>query len=160
MALEFTIEESIAAPPEAVFADVVDPEAMTRWMPAVVSVEPLTEGPLRVGSRFRETRTMFGKAASEVFEVTHLEAPSRLDLYVDGRLGSSKKGEYWFRHDFERDGQGTRLRLHGKIETSGFMMRMLGSLMRGMFKKAIAKDLRALKAHVEGARGRGGASGG
>ena len=81
--------------------------------------------------------------------VRKLDRPPRTPDDVDGTKGSSKKGEYRFRHDFLPEDGGTRLRLHGRIEGGGIVMSLLGKMMLGMFKKAIAKDLAALKAHVE-----------
>ena len=45
MALEFTIEETIDAPPEAVFDAATDLDGMGAWMTGFVKVERLTEGP-------------------------------------------------------------------------------------------------------------------
>jgi hypothetical protein len=46
-------------------------------------VELITEGPYRVGTRWRETRRMFGKEATEQMQVTVAEAPTRTVIEAD-----------------------------------------------------------------------------
>ena len=149
MPLELELSEYVDAPPEVVFQVATDLESMGEWMPNFVSIEKLTEGDVGAGTQFRETRKMFGKAASEHFEVTHYEPPHRMDLYVDGSKGASKKGEFRFRHTFEPEGNGTRMTIYGQIDGMGRMMKLMGRMFVGMFKKAIAKDMKALKAYAE-----------
>jgi hypothetical protein len=49
----------------------------------VEHVELITEGPYRVGTRWRETRRMFGKEATEQMQVTVAEAPTRTVIEAD-----------------------------------------------------------------------------
>jgi hypothetical protein len=58
-------------------------------MPSLVRIEPLTEGPMRPGSEWRETRRIFKREATEQFEVTTMEPPRHLGLRVDGTKGAS-----------------------------------------------------------------------
>jgi hypothetical protein len=45
---------SVARPPEQVFAFMVEAENLAKWQTIKTRVTPLTDGPTRVGSRFRE----------------------------------------------------------------------------------------------------------
>ena len=54
MAAAFEIETRIEAPPAQVFAVATDIERVPEWMSAVEALEPLDEGPVREGWRFRE----------------------------------------------------------------------------------------------------------
>lgn len=144
-----TFREEIDAPVERVFDALTQLEHAHDWMPNLVSVEKLTPGAFGVGTRWRETRKVFGKAASEEFEVTALEPNRRLDLFVDGRKGSSKRGEYRFRYDLEPMASRTVLTMNGEISGMGAVMEVLGRLFMGMFKKMIAKDLHAMRAYAE-----------
>ena len=101
MAIEFTIEERVVAAPHAVFSVATDLENVGRWMPNFVRVERLTDGRFGVGTRWRETRKMFGAEATEEFEVTRCDPPRRVELFVDGRKGSSKRGAYRFVYRFK-----------------------------------------------------------
>lgn len=145
-----TSDYLIQAPPERVYAALCDPDAFGQWMPNFGGVERLTPGPFGVGTRFRETRKMFGTTGHEVFEVTEAEPGRRLGLYVDGKLGSTGKGEYRFTYDFSPEGPATRVRMQGDIQMpGGWLTRLFGKLMLPMMKKALDKDMLAFKAHVE-----------
>ena len=69
----------IARPPEAVF-DVIGTNVYVnhpQWEPEVLEIRPLTEGPVRVGSRAVMVRQEFGRRSETPYEVTALE-PGRL----------------------------------------------------------------------------------
>lgn len=153
MAKSMHWREEIAAPPERVFAALAEPDQVAKWMPGFVRFERLTPGPLAVGSRLRETRKMMGHEATEEFEVIVYEPPRVFGLYVDGRKGSSKQGEFRFRYTLAPGGPGTILTVDGEFGgltgCMGGCMFLLGPLMAGFFRKAIAKDHTALKAYCE-----------
>lgn len=151
MAIEFELEQRIEAPPQRVWDVLVDVDAWQEWLPNLVRIERLTEGPLEPGSRWREVRKMFGREASEVFEVTAVEPGRRLDTFVDGAQGSSGRGEYRFVHRLEPDGPAaTRLVLSGSVGGTNRLLELLGRLFAGAMKKAIARDLDALASRAEG----------
>jgi carbon monoxide dehydrogenase subunit G len=148
--LSFTSEHRIDAPPERVFEAMTNPEGFGRWMQGFVRAERITPGDFGVGTQFRETRKMFGKEATEHFEVTACEPGKRLGLKVDGTKGTTGKGEFRFDYEFEPAGAGTRVRTRAEIDMpGGLFTKIIGKLMKGAFKKACDKDLDALKAYVE-----------
>jgi uncharacterized protein YndB with AHSA1/START domain len=149
MPASFASETYIEARPERVFATMTDVDGFRHWMQGFVGAEKLTEGPVGVGTEWRETRKMFGREASEVFEVTAYEAPSRLGLRVDGTRGSSRKGEYRFEYVLVPEGTGTRLGMSGEVDMPGLLGRLMSRLFVGTFKKACDKDLTAMKQHAE-----------
>lgn len=150
MAIEFEVHEFFRDSPDKVFAAVTDLSRINEWMPGFVAIERLTDDPFGVGTRWRETRRMFGQDASEEFDVTVCDPPRRLELHVDGTKGSSKKGEYRFVHRFVPDQGGTRVYLSGEIDGLSGLSTVVGWLMVLPFKRAVAKDLRALKHYLEG----------
>ncbi|MDC0743553.1 SRPBCC family protein [Polyangium mundeleinium] len=151
--LSFTSEHRIDAPPERVFEAMTNPEGFGDWMKGFVRAERLTPGEFGVGTTFRETRKMFGKEATEHFEVTTCVPGKRLGLKVDGTKGTTGKGEYRFDYDFEPAGTGTLVRTSAVIDMpGGLFTKIMGKLMGGAFKKACDKDLDALKTYME--RGR------
>jgi uncharacterized protein YndB with AHSA1/START domain len=148
MPATFSTAVYIESPPAVVFEALGNLEAAAKWMPGLVGIEKLTPGPLGPGSEFRETRKLFGKESTEHFRVTRFERPSRIDMVVDGSKGSSRRGEYLFVHELVPERTGTTLELTGEIRMPG-VWGLLSRMMVGTFKKAVHKDLEALKAHLE-----------
>jgi carbon monoxide dehydrogenase subunit G len=147
--VNFSTETRIKASPERVFSAITDLDSWRHWMPNFVSVEKLTDGAVGVGTEWKETRKMFGKAASEVFEVTAFDPPTRLGLRVDGSKGSTGKGEFLFDYELLSDQGGTLMQMTGEINIPGLMAKVMGKLFFGAFQKAIDKDHAALKDYVE-----------
>lgn len=110
--LAFTIE--IERPVEEVFAYLTDPSKLPEWDPRIVDVEQLTDGPMRVGTRFRETRTMLGRKVSQVVEVTEYDPPRLFTLRIEeGPIGLDA------RNVLEAVDGKTRLRFEGSGKLRG-----------------------------------------
>jgi carbon monoxide dehydrogenase subunit G len=77
------IERDVAASPEEVWRVLTDLDHAAETLSGVSRVELLTEGPYTVGTRWRETRKMFGKEATEEMRVTAVEAPARTTVEAD-----------------------------------------------------------------------------
>lgn len=150
MSVSFRTEMLIQAPPTAVMEAMTNLDAWPRWMPGLVRVEKLSEGPFDLGSRWRDTRKVFGREASEVFNVTEFEPPGRLGLWVNGAEGTTGNGEYRFLYLLEPAGEDTtRLTLEGQASMPGLVARLLGFLFRGMLRKGSERDLKALRSWLE-----------
>ena len=68
------VERSVSAPPERVWAIVTDLERSPTVIEGIDRVERLDGGAgFGVGTRWRETRTIFGKEATEVMEIAAVE---------------------------------------------------------------------------------------
>lgn len=149
--MKFSISEWIDAPPAEVFAVASDLEGAGAWMHNLVRIEMLTGGGFREGARWREVRKMYGKEAFEEFEVRSLDAPGAFTIHVDGSKGTTGRGEYLFEHRLVADNGGTRFEMEGIVTGMGIMGTLLGPIMKGAFRKAMLKDIRAMKAHIESA---------
>jgi len=149
--MEISLIEEFNAPPARVFGAITDLENWHKWMPGLVRVERLTQGEYGTGAQWRETRKMMGREATETFEVTAFEPGKSMELFVDGRKGSSGRGEYRFRYTFEEAGGRTRMTLHGTITGMGCLGAVFGWMFKGMFRKQIAKDHAALRKYLESA---------
>ncbi|WP_230467257.1 SRPBCC family protein [Lujinxingia vulgaris] len=149
MALSYTLNHHVNAPPKAVFEAMLDIEDFGAWMENFVRVERLDEGEMGPGSSWREVRKIMGREGAEVFEIRALEPDRRLELYVDGTKGSTGRGEYHYVYELEEREGGTAVKLHGEMEM-GALFNLFGRLMLPMFKKMVNKDLEALARHVEG----------
>ena len=149
MPLILQLQTTIAAAPDTVWDVLTDIPCWPLWLPNIVRLEMLGDGAFGVGLRFRETRKMFGRNATEVFEVIALQSPGSLLLHVDGREGSSRRGSYSFKYRLEPVAVGTCLHLDARIEGMGWFFRRVGKLFAGGFRRALAADLAAFKRHVE-----------
>ncbi|HWK88912.1 MAG TPA: SRPBCC family protein [Longimicrobium sp.] len=149
MSIEFDVTQRFSAPPERVFAGLTDLDAAREWMQGFIRLERLGNVAAGPGMRWRETRKMFGREATEEFEVTTFDPPRALGLRVDGTKGSSKRGEYRFDYRLAPDGDGTVVDMHGSISGMPKMFSWLSKLLAGPFRKACARDLASLAEHLE-----------
>lgn len=150
MPITFSLEQNFPVPPDQVFAALTDLDQAPQWMPNLRAIEKLTEGPFGQGTRFRETRQMFGHDATELYEVSRFDPPRALELMVDARRGSSKRGKYRFSYSFTRNATyGTDMTLAGEISDLGLLGTVLAPLLVRPFKRAIAQDHAALRAFLD-----------
>ena len=68
-----TVRQPCLAPAEVVWAVATDLAAMPETMSGISAVEVLTPGDFGVGTRWRETRRMYGKEASEEMTITAID---------------------------------------------------------------------------------------
>jgi len=133
---------------QAVFDAISDLEHAPERIGAIRKVEILTDGPVGKGTRWRETRLMFGKECAEEMEITEFDPPRGY------RVGADNCGcHYDTRFALQPDGDETIVEMTFRaIPTSlkGRLLMPLGFFMQGMMKKMVMQDLHDLKAHVEG----------
>ena len=149
MAVSFSSEVCISAEPELVFAAMTDVEQWRHWMQGLVSIQQLTPGAFGVGTKWKETRMMYGRQASELFEVTSCVPARSLGLAVDGSKGTTGRGEFRFDYQLAPANGGTRLQMTGSIVMPGFLSGLMCRVTTGTFKKACDRDLAAMKAFLE-----------
>ncbi|MCF6138964.1 SRPBCC family protein [Pseudalkalibacillus berkeleyi] len=148
MSIQFETKETINVPREKVYQGLLDLDSAKHWMQGLVRIERLDEGPMQVGSGWKETRKMMGQEATEVFKVTGLEN-NKIQLYVDGSKGTSGKGEHFYTFSIEEIGNTTEVTLHGEIKGMTGIAKLVSKLMTGTFRKICAKDLYGLKNYLE-----------
>ncbi|HKB15566.1 MAG TPA: SRPBCC family protein, partial [Planctomycetota bacterium] len=112
-------------------------------------IEMLTEGPVRVGTRFKETRKMFGKEATVTMEVVTFDPPHGY------ALGAEDHGcRYRCEFKFTPHAGGTRVEMTWEGTPLTFFSKVMGLLMapmmKGMASKCVEQDLTDLKASLEG----------
>ena len=78
-----TVSRTVAAPVETVWAVATDLTAAPETLPGVTRVEVLEGEIFGVGTRWRETRTMMGREATEEMVVTAATAPSSYTVEAD-----------------------------------------------------------------------------
>jgi carbon monoxide dehydrogenase subunit G len=148
MAIQLQITHTLPAPPERAFQGLTNLENADAWMPDLIRIERLDDAASGVGSRWRETRKLYGKESTEELEVTAFEPPSRFGLRIDGSRGSSGSGIYTFDYNLSPDGGGTRVVLDASISGVSRVREWLVRLFSGMYRKMMAKDLEALAEHL------------
>jgi carbon monoxide dehydrogenase subunit G len=143
----FTITRHIAAPPDVVFHYAADFERAPQRIRGIKKVELLTQGPVGVGTRFKETRIVFKREATETMEVVAFDPPRGYTL------GAESCGcRYRIQFRFAPANDGTDVELKFDAEPLTFLARLMGFLMGRMIEmcaKESAKDLEDLKAAIE-----------
>ena len=129
-------------PVEQVFAFLMDTRKLATWQSNLIKSEPLTEGPLRAGSRFREVRRIQGKEEEIEGEITALEPNRRLET----KTVTKPKAVVSYSLDPEHGG--TRLRYKFVLITSG-VMRLLEPMIASSIKKDSQADFETLKRILE-----------
>lgn len=143
-----TLTKHVAAPPERVFAAYADIANAPSRIKSILRVEVLTPGPVGVGTKFKETRKMFGKECTETMEFTAFEPNERDEI---GALTCGVEIRMEFR--FTPEAGGTRVDVTKTSTATTFLARIMGPifdmLMTGTMKKCIQGDLDAMAASVE-----------
>ena len=139
-----TVRRTIAAPAHVVFEAISDPGRFSKAVPDIVRVEIVSEVTSGVGTRFRETRLMHGKEATTELEVTEYVENERIRIVADSH------GTLWDSvFTLKPAGGKTGLELAMDAKPHGIMSKIATPLMKGMLKKALERDMDAVKAYCE-----------
>lgn len=142
------ITRRVEAPAERVWDLATDLERAPTTLSGVTRVEVLTGGPFAVGTRWRETRTMFGREASEVLEVTAVE-PHR-SYTVEAASGGAR---YVSTFTFAPSGTATDVTVTFGAQATTLAGRALaavtGPLARRSVERALRTDLEDLARAAE-----------
>lgn len=143
----FTTQRHVSAPIELVFEHAADLRSAPKRMRGITKLEVLTDGPIRVGTRFRETRIMFKREASEEMEITAFDPPHGYTV------GCENHGcRYHTTFTFTPNGSGTNVAMRFEGEPLTFFTKVMAVLTRPLMKsclKAMEQDLDDLKASAE-----------
>jgi len=102
---------------------------------------------MEVGTKWRETRVMFGKEATEVMWVTEMNKDKNYVVEAESR-GTHYRSEYTFTQ--QADDVLVQLTFEGIPLTFGTkIMSALFFLFAGMTKKMLLKDMKSLKVLLE-----------
>lgn len=138
----------VEAPAERVFEMLCDLEGAPERIDQIIKTEVLTEGPFGVGTRWRETRKMFGKEATEEMEVVSME-PGRSYTVTAASCGS----EYVTTLRCVPEGAGrcrVEFEFGWKAVTLGAkLMSPMVFFMKGMLRRCIESDLACIKRAAE-----------
>lgn len=147
---EIRLTRTVAAPPAVVWEVITDLGNAVSTLSGLQSLERLDGTGYEVGTRWRETRVMFGKAATEEMWVTEVE-PERRTVVA----ASSHGADYRSGFTLEPAGDGTELTITFSATVSNpsllskIMMKAFGALGAKASAKALQKDLDDIAAAAE-----------
>ena len=143
-----TVLGTINAKPESVFALATNINALTTHYSAIKSAELLTSGEIGVGTRWRETRVMFGREATEELFYTAFDPPTSFVVSCESH-GARYDTTFRFRPYLE----GTRVDIEFSATATTIpakiMSILLGWMMTGSVRKCLEADLADLKKAAE-----------
>ncbi|MCA8981648.1 MAG: SRPBCC family protein [Planctomycetes bacterium] len=148
MASTVKLEHQVAAPPDRTFAVFSDLRNAANRVGGIKSLDVLTPGPIGKGTRFKETRVMMGKEATEEMTITDFQ-PGRSYTTEAASCGCHYKSTL----DFLPASNGTRVVFSMTSTPQSFMAKLMSPLMvmmmKGMMKKCMLADFTDLAAVAE-----------
>jgi hypothetical protein len=148
----FVLSKHVEAPPETVFDVATDLAHAAEHVRGIEKIELLTPGPIGVGTKWRETRTMMGHEATETLEIKAFDRPRK---YV---VGCESCGCY-FESTFSFAPRGSATDVTLDVHTRALtlmakIMSPLGNLMMGKtMRKLLDDDLEDVKRVAESRAG-------
>ena len=145
--MKLTATQHVAAPVDRTFAVASDFAGAADNIDGITQVEMLTDGPVAVGTRFRETRRMHGREATEEMEVTEFEPNERYALGCESH-GCLYRTVF---HFTPKDG-GTEIDMVFEATPQTFFAKIMSILTRPAIKmigKVVEQDLEDIKSAAE-----------
>jgi uncharacterized membrane protein len=138
-------EIEIRRPRAQVAAYAADPDNARAWYENIESVRWRSSPPLAVGSRIDFVASFLGRRLTYTYEVRELVAGERL---VMSTAGGPLEMETTYEWSDAPDGA-TRMQLRNRGDPAGFA-KVAAPAMKAAMRRANARDLRRLKALLEG----------
>lgn len=132
----------INRPVNEVFEFTINEQNLSKWQADFIEGERLTEGPLRVCTRFHEVRRMGSRRTEIQAEVTVFEPNKRF------ATKTLMKPQVTVSYEFEPENGGTRVTHNFTMITSG-LMRLFEPMIAGSIKKDTEADFQRLKQILE-----------
>ena len=129
----------VKATPERTFEAFTDLRNAAGRVRGIKKLDVLTDGPIGKGTRFRETRVMFGREATEEMEITDYQ-PGK--SYTVGGISCGAEFATTFR--FSPAGGGTRVEFElalRPVSVFAKLMSPLSGMMMGPMKKVVEQDM-------------------
>lgn len=133
----------IDKPIKDVFAFVADPNNMSKWNSAVVSLEQITPGEVGVGTKFKSVGEMMGRRIEGEMQVTAYEPDTKCGYQVNA--GPMQVN---LTLTFKTVGTGTKISLNAQGNPAGFF-KLAEGMMTGRVKSMMEENLARLKSVLE-----------
>ena len=145
-----TVSDFVAAPVERVFQLFTDFEHGSAHVSDIKRIDMLTSGPVRRGTRWRETRDTMGVSDSAEMEITSFER-NRTYTISHHKAGVQIDTTFWF----ESAVGGTNVSVEFELESGGLppgLLAPLGWAIERKVTQVLSHDLTDLKRSVESER--------
>jgi uncharacterized protein YndB with AHSA1/START domain len=139
----FDLHEWISRSPKEVFDFITSPDNAPKVVQSVKSMVKLTEGPVHVGTRYRETRLMDGRERHAELEVVAYEPDQKYAM-----KNVTEGIETVYRYTFHPEADGTRVDLNCEVKAGGLKKLMLPMVV-SILKKEDGDHLQRLKKALE-----------
>lgn len=134
---DIEVSRVVAAPVERVWEVFTDLGRAAERMSGVESIQVVTPGPFKVGTTWRETRRLQGKASTEQITVTECEPPGR---YV----AEAESGGAHYRSEFTFTPDGpdrTRVRAVFTAQSRNAVDKLVGAVLGGLMTPALVSTM-------------------
>ena len=139
----FEMSEWISRSPKEVFDFITSSDNAPKVVPSVKSMVKLTEGHVRVGTRYRETRLMNGKEQHAELEVVAYEPDQKYAM-----KNVTEGIETVYRYTFHPEADGTRVDLVCEVKAGG-LKKLVLPMVASILKKEDGDHLQRVKQVLE-----------
>lgn len=141
----------IQADPDEVYKVATDYEHIEQVIPEITEIEFLTEKPVQVGTRFRETRLVSKKPHTEELSIAELDPNGRRAVLNCESMGSEFQLVLSVTPVDEGHSEASMaMHVKGKNLLASAMWFFIGPMTRRMMCKALLKDLEHIRDYVTG----------
>jgi uncharacterized protein YndB with AHSA1/START domain len=138
-----TVSNEIAAPIDRVFQIFTDIEHGPAHVSGIKKLDMMTPGPIRVGTRWLETREVMGRLDTAEMEITAFER-NRMYTITHRKAGVRIDTTFWF----EPSGERTKVTVEFELDSAGLppgFLAPLGWAIAGKVENVLNHDLADLK---------------
>ena len=133
----------IDKPVKDVFAFVANPNNMSKWNSAVVSLEQITPGEVGVGTKFKTVGELMGRRMEGEMKVVAYEPDTQCGFQVN-----AGPMQVTMTLTFKTVGTGTKISLNAQGNPAGFF-KIAEGMMSGRVKTMMEENLARLKTQLE-----------
>ena len=133
----------IDKPVQDVFAFVTNPNNMSKWNSAVVSMQQITPGAVGVGTKFKNVGEMLGRRIEGEMQVVAFEPDSKYGFQMNA--GPMQVNVVL---NFKTVGTGTKINLNAQGNPAG-VFKLAEGVMQGRVKSMMEENLARLKSVLE-----------
>ncbi|MBI2331327.1 MAG: SRPBCC family protein [Chloroflexi bacterium] len=133
----------IDRPIKDVFAFVANPNNMSKWNSAVVSLEQVTPGAVGVGTKFKSVGEMMGRRIEGEMQITAYDPDAKCGFQINAGLMQVN-----LTMTFKTVGTGTKVSLNAQGNPGG-IFKLAEGVMAGQVKSMMEGNLARLKTVLE-----------